>query len=133
MRFKDAIARSASISNAAKITPLVPGLYARSAATTMRSRFEPEEAGYDNGFQSWILWNPKRTTRSRPGAAVVGEAFSCCRYGARPRAPSARRDLVELNLLIGGEESRGFSAACLLCRSIILLRVASSGDHDSLS
>ncbi len=56
---KDAIARSASISNAAKIIPwyqdftLGPPHY---YADQIRAQ---KKAGYDNGFQSWILWNPK--------------------------------------------------------------------------
>jgi hypothetical protein len=56
---KDAIARSASISNAAKIIPwyqdftLGPPHY---YAEQIRAQ---KKAGYDNGFQSWILWNPK--------------------------------------------------------------------------
>jgi hypothetical protein len=56
---KDAIARSASISNAAKIIPWYQDF------TLGRPRYTAEEiraqtqAGYDNGFQSWILWNPK--------------------------------------------------------------------------
>jgi hypothetical protein len=56
---KDAIARSASISNAAKIIPwyqdftLGPPHY---YAEQVRAQ---KKAGYDNGFQSWILWNPK--------------------------------------------------------------------------
>jgi hypothetical protein len=56
---KDAIARSTSISNAAKIIPwyqdftLGPPHY---YAEQIRAQ---KKAGYDNGFQSWILWNPK--------------------------------------------------------------------------
>jgi hypothetical protein len=56
---KDAIARSASISNAAKIIPWYQDF------TLGRPRYSADEiraqkkAGYDNGFQSWILWNPK--------------------------------------------------------------------------
>ena len=56
---KHAIARSASISNAAKIIPWYqdftlgpPHYYAEQIKAQ-------KKAGYDNGFQSWILWNPK--------------------------------------------------------------------------
>ena len=56
---KDAIARSKPIANAAKIIPwyqdftLGPPHY---YAEQVRAQ---KKAGYDNGFQSWILWNPK--------------------------------------------------------------------------
>lgn len=56
---KDAKRRSASISNAAKIVPwyqdftLGPPHY---YAEQVRAQ---KKAGYDNGFQSWILWNPR--------------------------------------------------------------------------
>jgi hypothetical protein len=56
---KDAIARSDSVPNAAIIIPwyqdftLGPPRY---TATHIRAQ---KKAGYDNGFQSWILWNPK--------------------------------------------------------------------------
>ena len=55
---KDAIRRSAKIPNAAKIVPwyqdftLGPPHY---YAEQVRAQ---KKAGYDNGFQSWILWNP---------------------------------------------------------------------------
>jgi hypothetical protein len=55
---KDAKRRSASIVNAAKIVPwyqdftLGPPHY---YAEQVRAQ---KKAGYDNGFQSWILWNP---------------------------------------------------------------------------
>jgi len=55
---KDAKRRSASIANAAKIVPwyqdftLGPPHY---YAEQVRAQ---KKAGYDNGFQSWILWNP---------------------------------------------------------------------------
>jgi len=55
---KDAKRRSASIANAAKIVPwyqdftLGPPHY---YAEHVRAQ---KKAGYDNGFQSWILWNP---------------------------------------------------------------------------
>ena len=56
---KDAITRSKPIANAAKIIPwyqdftLGPPHY---YAEQIRAQ---KKAGYDNGFQSWILWNPK--------------------------------------------------------------------------
>jgi hypothetical protein len=56
---KDAIARSASISNAAKIIPWYQDFTLgrpRYSVTEIRAQ---KKAGYDNGFQSWILWNPK--------------------------------------------------------------------------
>jgi hypothetical protein len=55
---KDAKRRSMSITNAAKIVPwyqdftLGPPHY---YAEQVRAQ---KKAGYDNGFQSWILWNP---------------------------------------------------------------------------
>ena len=55
---KDAKARSAKIPNAAKVIPwyqdftLGPPHY---YAEQVRAQ---KKAGYDNGFQSWILWNP---------------------------------------------------------------------------
>jgi hypothetical protein len=56
---KDAIARSDSIPNAARIIPWYQDF------TLGAPRYGPAQiraqmkAGYDNGFQSWILWNPK--------------------------------------------------------------------------
>jgi len=56
---KDAIARSNSVPNAAAVIPwyqdftLGPPRY---GAAEIRAQ---KKAGYDNGFQSWILWNPK--------------------------------------------------------------------------
>ena len=56
---KDAKRRSAPVANAAKIIPwyqdftLGPPHY---YAQHLRAQ---KKAGYDNGFQSWILWNPK--------------------------------------------------------------------------
>jgi len=55
---KDAIRRTANVPNAAKIVPwyqdftLGPPHY---YAEQVRAQ---KKAGYDNGFQSWILWNP---------------------------------------------------------------------------
>jgi hypothetical protein len=57
--FKDMATRSAPIANAAKIIPwyqdftLGPPRY---GAAQIRAQ---KKAGYDNGLQSWILWNPK--------------------------------------------------------------------------
>ena len=56
---KDAIDRSKPVANAARIIPwyqdftLGPPHY---YAEHVRAQ---KKAGYDNGFQSWILWNPK--------------------------------------------------------------------------
>ncbi len=56
---KDVLARTDSVPNAAKIIPwyqdftLGPPHY---YAAEIRAQ---KKAGYDNGFQSWILWNPK--------------------------------------------------------------------------
>ena len=56
---KDAIARTKPVPNAAQIIPwyqdftLGPPHY---YAEQIRAQ---KKAGYDNGFQSWILWNPK--------------------------------------------------------------------------
>ena len=56
---KDAIERTKPVTNAAKIIPWYqdftlgpPHYYAEQIRAQKR-------AGYDNGFQSWILWNPK--------------------------------------------------------------------------
>jgi hypothetical protein len=57
--FKDMIARSAPFAKTAKIIPwyqdftLGPPRY---GVAQIRAQMK---AGYDNGFQSWILWNPK--------------------------------------------------------------------------
>jgi hypothetical protein len=56
---KDAIARSDSIPNAALIIPWYQDFTLgapRYGAAQIRAQ---KKAGYDNGFQSWILWNPK--------------------------------------------------------------------------
>lgn len=56
---KDAIARSDSVHNAALIIPWYQDFTLgspRYEATQIRAQ---KKAGYDNGFQSWILWNPK--------------------------------------------------------------------------
>jgi hypothetical protein len=55
---KDAIARSDSIPNAATIIPWYQDFTLgapRYGAAQIRAQMK---AGYDNGFQSWILWNP---------------------------------------------------------------------------
>ncbi len=55
---KDAIARSDSIPNAAEIIPWYQDFTLgapRYGAAEIRAQMK---AGYDNGFQSWILWNP---------------------------------------------------------------------------
>jgi len=55
---KDAIARSDSIPNAASIIPWYQDFTLgapRYGAAQIRAQMK---AGYDNGFQSWILWNP---------------------------------------------------------------------------
>jgi len=56
---KDIKRRSAKVANVAKIVPWyqdftlgTPHYYAEQVRAQMK-------AGYDNGFQSWILWNPK--------------------------------------------------------------------------
>jgi hypothetical protein len=56
---KDAIARSDSVPNAASVIPWYQDFTLgapRYGATEIRAQ---KKAGYDNGFQSWILWNPK--------------------------------------------------------------------------
>ncbi|MEO8579105.1 MAG: putative glycoside hydrolase [Gemmatimonadales bacterium] len=56
---KDAIERSKGIPRAAKIIPWYQDFTLgapRYGASQIR---EQKKAGYDNGFQSWILWNPK--------------------------------------------------------------------------
>ncbi len=56
---KDAIARSDSVPNAALIIPWYQDFtlgHPRYGAAQIRAQ---KKAGYDNGFQSWILWNPK--------------------------------------------------------------------------
>jgi len=56
---KDVIARSKPVAHAAKIIPwyqdftLGPPRYGPAQIRAQK------KAGYDNGFQSWILWNPK--------------------------------------------------------------------------
>jgi hypothetical protein len=55
---KDAIARSDSIPDAARVIPWYQDFTLgspRYGVTQIRAQMK---AGYDNGFQSWILWNP---------------------------------------------------------------------------
>jgi hypothetical protein len=55
---KDVVRRTAMVANAAKVIPwyqdftLGPPRY---GASQVRAQMK---GGYDNGFQSWILWNP---------------------------------------------------------------------------
>ena len=56
---KDAIARSDSVPHAAIVIPWYQDFTLgapRYGAAEIRAQ---KKAGYDNGFQSWILWNPK--------------------------------------------------------------------------
>ena len=56
---KDAIARSDSVPNAASVIPWYQDFTLGAphyGAAEIRAQ---KKAGYDNGFQSWILWNPK--------------------------------------------------------------------------
>jgi hypothetical protein len=56
---KDAIARSDSVPNAASVIPWYQDFTLgapRYGAAEIRAQ---KKAGFDNGFQSWILWNPK--------------------------------------------------------------------------
>jgi hypothetical protein len=56
---KDAVARSDSVHNAALIIPWYQDFTLGAphyGAAQIRAQ---KKAGYDNGFQSWILWNPK--------------------------------------------------------------------------
>jgi len=55
---KDAIARSGSILNAASIIPWYQDFTMGSPRYTAEQIRAQKKAGYDNGFQSWILWNP---------------------------------------------------------------------------
>jgi hypothetical protein len=56
---KDAIARSDSIPNAALIIPWYQD-FTLGAPRYEKAQIRAQmKAGYDNGFQSWILWNPK--------------------------------------------------------------------------
>jgi Uncharacterized conserved protein len=56
---KDAIARSDSVPNAALIIPWYQDFTLGSPRYEAAQIRAQKKAGYDNGFQSWILWNPK--------------------------------------------------------------------------
>jgi hypothetical protein len=56
---KDAIARSDSVPNAARVIPWYQDFTLGSPRYGVAQIRAQMKAGYDNGFQSWILWNPK--------------------------------------------------------------------------
>jgi hypothetical protein len=56
---KDAIARSKSVRNAARIIPWYQDFTLGAPRYGVSQIRAQKKAGYDNGFQSWILWNPK--------------------------------------------------------------------------
>ena len=56
---KDAIERTKPIANAAKIIPWYQDFTLGSPHYYAEHIRAQKKAGYDNGFQSWILWNPK--------------------------------------------------------------------------
>lgn len=56
---KDAIARSTQVANAAKIIPWYQDFTLGAPRYGVAEIRAQKKAGYDNGFQSWILWNPK--------------------------------------------------------------------------
>jgi hypothetical protein len=56
---KDAIARSKPVANAAKIIPWYQDFTLGAPHYYAEQIRAQKKAGYDNGFQSWILWNPK--------------------------------------------------------------------------
>jgi hypothetical protein len=56
---KDVIARTDSIPNAARIIPWYQDFTLGSPHYYAAEVRAQKKAGYDNGFQSWILWNPK--------------------------------------------------------------------------
>ena len=56
---KDAIARSDSVPNAARVIPWYQDFTLGSPHDYAEHIRAQQKAGYDNGFQSWILWNPK--------------------------------------------------------------------------
>jgi len=58
---KDAIARSDSIPNAARVIPWYQDFTLGSPRYGVAQIRAQMKAGYDNGFQSWILWNPSST------------------------------------------------------------------------
>jgi hypothetical protein len=55
---KDVIARSDSVPNAAIIIPWYQDFTLGAPRYTAAQIRAQKKAGYDNGFQSWILWNP---------------------------------------------------------------------------
>jgi hypothetical protein len=57
--FKDMVRRSAAVAGAAQVVPWYQDFtlgHPRYHAEQVRAQMK---AGYDNGFQSWILWNPR--------------------------------------------------------------------------
>jgi hypothetical protein len=56
---KDAISRSDSVKNAAKIIPWYQDFTLGAPRYGVPQIRAQKKAGYDNGFHSWILWNPK--------------------------------------------------------------------------
>ena len=58
---RDAIARSDSIPNAARVIPWYQDFTLGSPRYGVAQIRAQMKAGYDNGFQSWILWNPSST------------------------------------------------------------------------
>ena len=56
---KDAIARTKPVPNAAKIIPWYQDFTLGSPHYYAEQIRAQKKAGYDNGLQSWILWNPK--------------------------------------------------------------------------
>ena len=56
---KDAIARSDSVPNAASVIPWYQDFTLGAPRYGVAEIRAQKKAGYDNGFQSWILWNPK--------------------------------------------------------------------------
>jgi hypothetical protein len=56
---KDVIARTDSIPHAARIIPWYQDFTLGSPHYYAAEVRAQKKAGYDNGFQSWILWNPK--------------------------------------------------------------------------
>ena len=56
---KDAIARTTSVPNAAQIIPWYQDFTLGPPRYEVKQIRAQIKAGYDNGFRSWILWNPK--------------------------------------------------------------------------
>jgi hypothetical protein len=56
---KDAIERSKPVAKAAQIIPWYQDFTLGSPHYYAQHIRAQKKAGYDNGFQSWILWNPK--------------------------------------------------------------------------